>query len=151
MGNDWMPSVRMRGWELRLMHRVGSCIKRLLLWLVPGGWMYRHFVESTMVGSHDLGIVYCWVFVLTLIRTIGTQSFYEWSKETREAYAALDTFHKIHDPESREWVSCVYLSCLYNYQVYSKLTFSICHVLSWMLEWQTMHSVLQWSTLCKVW
>lgn len=35
----------------------------------------------------------------------GTQPFYSWSTETAEAHAAVDTFHKVHDPESREWVS----------------------------------------------
>lgn len=33
----------------------------------------------------------------------GTVSFDPWSRESREAHAAFDTFHKIHDPESREW------------------------------------------------
>ena len=33
----------------------------------------------------------------------GTIMFDAWSKETREAHAAIDTFHKIKDPESREW------------------------------------------------
>jgi len=28
---------------------------------------------------------------------------YNWSKETKEGHAAIDTFHKIKDPESREW------------------------------------------------
>ena len=35
----------------------------------------------------------------------GTQPFYSWSTETAKAHAAVDTFHKVHDPESREWVS----------------------------------------------
>jgi len=34
----------------------------------------------------------------------GTLAPYDsWSKETAEAHAAIDTFHKIHDPECREW------------------------------------------------
>lgn len=33
----------------------------------------------------------------------GTASFYKWSKETSEAHTAVDTFQKVHDPESREW------------------------------------------------
>ncbi|KAL3795817.1 hypothetical protein ACHAW5_004767 [Stephanodiscus triporus] len=33
----------------------------------------------------------------------GTAAFDTWSKETSEAHTAIDTFQKIHDPESREW------------------------------------------------
>jgi len=33
----------------------------------------------------------------------GTLAFDTWSEKTIEAGAAIDTFRKIHDPESREW------------------------------------------------
>ena len=33
----------------------------------------------------------------------GTAAFDTWSQETSEAHTAIDTFHEIHDPESREW------------------------------------------------
>jgi hypothetical protein len=39
------------------------------------------------------------------ISSTGTQPYYSWSKETAEAYAAMDTFMKVKSPEDREWVS----------------------------------------------
>ena len=33
----------------------------------------------------------------------GTMAFDAWSRETSEAHTVIDTFQKIHDPESREW------------------------------------------------
>jgi hypothetical protein len=44
----------------------------------------------------------------------GTLAFDKWSRETSEAHTAIDTFKKIHDPESREWNDkpCVPCKCV---------------------------------------